>query len=227
MDPHVFRSWQSVADPEVAKVLMQPRAQRVLAPFIAGERSVGEVAAATGTSTQSVGYWVKRFTDLHLLRFTRTRPRRGRPIRCYRATAGGFFVPFEMTRASTLEALLIEQERPWTEQLYHDLVHAGTPAMGRLHEWGMCVSVSGEVPYLNFAPNPQLTEEVEAALLRPDAPALWACWSLLKLDFADAKAFQRELAALIGRYGRKRGGQDYLVRLALTPTRERANDGAK
>lgn len=218
MDPLVFHSWQTVADPEVAKVLMQPRAQRVLAPFMVGERSVGEVAAATGTSTQSVGYWVKRFTNLNLLRCTRTRPRRGRPTRCYRATAGGFFVPFEMTRAGTLETLLIEQEQPWTQQLYRDLVRAGDSEVGDLHGWGMCVSVSGEAPCLNFAPNPQQAEEVEVSLLRPDAPALWTCWTLLKLDFADAKALQREVAALLGRYGDMHGGQDYLVRLALTPT---------
>ena len=41
---------------------------------------------------------------------------------------------------------------------------------------------------------------------------------MLKLDFVDAKAFQRELAALLRRYSDKRGSQDYLVRLALTPT---------
>lgn len=223
MDPDVFRSWQTVANPEVAKVLMQPRAQRVLAPFMAGERSVGEVAAATGTSTQSVGYWVGRFIDLHLLRFTRARPRSGRPIRCYRATAGGFFVPFGMTRSSTLEALLIEQERPLTAQFYRDLIRTGDPEVAELHGWGMCVSVSGEAPYLNFAPNPQVVEDVAALVLKPDAPALWTGWAVLKLDFADAKAFQRELAALLGRYGKKRGGQDYLVRLALAPTQEREN----
>lgn len=218
MDPHVFRSWQTVTDPEVAVVLMQPRAQRVLAPFMTGERSVGEVAAATGTSTQSVGYWVKRFTNLHLLRCTRTRPRRGRPIRCYRATAAGFFVPFGMTSSSTLEALLIEQERPWTERLYRDLVRAGDPGVGELRGWGLCVSASGEAPDLNFAPNPQLAADVVASVLRPDAPALWTGWAVLELDFADAKAFQRELAALVGRYGKKRGAQSYLARLALAPT---------
>lgn len=223
MDPDAFRNWQTVADPEAAKVLMQPRAQRVLAPFMAGERSVGEVAAATGSSTQAVGYWVKRFIDLHLLRFTHARPRRGRPIRCYRATAGGFFVPFGMTSASTLEALLIEQERPWTERLYRDLIRAGTPAMGGLHDWGMCVSASGEAPYLNFAPNPQVADDVEALVLRPDAPALWTGWAVIELDFTDAKAFQRDLAALLERYGDRRGGQDYLVRLALAPTQEREN----
>lgn len=223
MDSHVFRRWQTVTDPEVAKVLMQPRAQRVLAPFMAGERTVGEVAAATGTSTQSVGYWVKRFTSLHLLQFVCTRSGRGRPIRCYRAAAEGFFIPFEMTRANTLEALLIEQERPWTQQLYRDLIRAGDPGVGELHGWGMCVSASGEAPWLNFAPNPQLAEDVVASVLRPDAPALWTGWAVLKLDFADAKAFQRELAALIGRYGDKCGSQDYLVRLALAPTGKQEN----
>lgn len=218
MDPQVFRSWRTVADPEVAKVLMQPRAQRVLAPFMAGERSVGEVAAATGSSTQAVGYWVKRFTDLHLLRCTRVRPRRGRSIRCYRATARGFFVPYEMTHAGTLEALLIEQERPLTVQFYRDLIRAGDPGVDELRTWGMCVSASGEAPYLNFAPNPQLKEDVRASLLKPDAPALWTGWATLKLDFADAKALQRDLAALLERYGTRRGNQDYLMRLALAPT---------
>ena len=54
----------------------------------------------------------------------------------------------------------------------------------------------------------------------PDAPALWTGWATLKPDFADAKALQRDLAALLERYGSKRGNQDYLVRLALTPISE-------
>lgn len=127
-------------------------------------------------------------------------------------------MPFETTSAQTIETLFTEQERPWTEQLYRDLVRAGGSLMGGMHRWGMCVSAIGEVPCLRFAPNPQLVDDVETSLLSSDAPALWTAWAVLKLDFADAKAFQRELAALVGRYGDKRGSQDYLVRLALAPT---------
>lgn len=218
MDPHIFHNWQTVTDPEVAKVLMQPRAQRVLAPFMAGERSVGEVAAVTETSTQLVGYWVKRFTSLHLLQFICTRSGRGRPTRCYRATAKGFFIPFEATSAQTIETLFTDQERPWTEQLHRDLVRVGASLLGGMHKWGMCVSANKETSCLRFAPDPHLVDDVEASLLGPDAPALWTAWAVLKLDFVDAKAFQRELAALLGRYGGQRGSQDYLVRLALMPT---------
>lgn len=197
---------------------MQPHAQRLLAPFMAGTRSVREVADATGTSTQLVGYWVKRFTSLHLLQFVCTQSGRGRPTRRYRATARGFFVPFETTRAQTIETLFTEQERPWTEQLHRDLIHAGASLLGGMHRWGTCVSASGETPCLRFAPNPQLIDDVAASLLSADAPALWTAWAMLKLDFADAKAFQHEPAALVERYGGKRGSQDYLVRLALAPT---------
>ena len=67
MDPCVFQNWQAVADPEAAGVLMQGRAQRVLTPFMVRECSVGGVAAMTGVSTQSVGYWVRRLGTLGLL----------------------------------------------------------------------------------------------------------------------------------------------------------------
>ena len=218
MDTQTFHNWQTVTDSKAAKVFMQPHAQRLLAPFMAGTRTIKEVADATGTSTQLVGYWVKRFTNLHLLQFVCIRSGQGRPTRCYRATARGFFIPFEATNAQTIETLFTEQERPWTEQLHRDLVRAGASLMGGMHEWGMCVSASGEAPCLRFAPNPQLVDDVEASLLSSNAPALWTAWAMLKLDFADAKAFQRELAALLGRYGDMSGSQDYLVRLALTPT---------
>ena len=218
MDSRAFHNWQTVTDPEVAKALMQPHAQRVLAPFMAGTRSIREAASVTGISTQLVGYWVKRFTSLHLLQFVCTRSGRGRPARCYRATARGFFIPFETTSENTIETLFTEQERPWTEQLHRDLVRVGASFLGGMHKWGMCVSASEEVPCLRFAPDPQLVDDVEASLLSPDAPALWTAWAVLKLDFVDAKAFQRELAALLGRYGDKHGSQDYLVRLALMPT---------
>lgn len=220
MDTQTFHNWQTVTDPKAAKVFMQPHAQRLLAPFMVGTRSIREVADATGTSTQLVGYWVKRFVDLHLLQFVCKRPGQGRPTRYYRATARGFFIPFEATDAQTIETLFTEQERPWTEQLNRDLVRAGASLMGGMDKWGVCVSVSGETPCLRFAPNPQRVDDVEASLLSADAPALWTAWAMLKLNFADAKAFQRELAALLGRYGDKRGSQDYLVRLALTPTFE-------
>ena len=197
---------------------MQPRVQSLLAPFMVGTRSIGEVADVTGTSTQLVGYWVKRFTSLHLLQFICTRSGQSRPTRYYRATAKGFFIPFETTHMSTIETLLTEQERPWTEQLHRDLVRAGASLIGGMNKWGMCVSASGEAPCLRFAPNPQLVDDVEASLLSAGAPALWTAWAVLKLDFADAKALQHELAALLGRYGDKRGSQDYLVRLALAPT---------
>lgn len=221
MDPHVFHNWRIVTDPEAAQALMHPHAQRVLVPFMVGERSVGEVARVAQASTQRVGYWVKRFVNLHLLDCVGTRHGRGRPARCYRAAAGGFFIPFEITSAQTIETLFTEQERPWTEQLHRDLVRAGASLLGGLHRWGVCVSAMGEVPCLRFAPNPQFAGDVATSLLSADAPALWTAWSVLSLDFADAKAFQRELAALLERYGDKRGGQAYLVRLALTPTSKR------
>lgn len=217
MDPCVFQNWLAVADLEAAGVLMHGRAQRVLVPFMTRECSVGEVALETGISTQSAGYWVRRLETLGLLHVTRTRPRRGRPSRLYRAAAGGFFVPFELTRSSTLEALFVEQERPLTERLYRDLVRAGSAAGDGLRGWGVRLSADGNAPCLSFTPDPRTTEDVAAALLEPDAPALWSAWAALRLDFADAKAFQRELAALVGRYGGKPGAQEYVVRLALAP----------
>jgi hypothetical protein len=42
----------------------------------------------------------------------------------------------------------------------------------------------------------------------------------VRLDFDEAKQFQRELCALINRYRGTQGSQRYAVRLALTPLYE-------
>ena len=54
--------------------------------------------------------------------------------------------------------------------------------------------------------------------LDPDAPALVDLWAEdITLDFDEAKALQKELCSLLGRYRAKRGQQGYIVRLGLAP----------
>jgi hypothetical protein len=54
--------------------------------------------------------------------------------------------------------------------------------------------------------------------LGPDAPAVFtASHDAVYLDFEDAKQFQRDLDALMGRYKTIGGGQRYLVWLNLVP----------
>jgi hypothetical protein len=51
--------------------------------------------------------------------------------------------------------------------------------------------------------------------LEPNSPAYLNRWENLSLSFEDAKALQRELSELLGRYLGREGGQRYVVRLAM------------
>ena len=61
---------------------------------------------------------------------------------------------------------------------------------------------------------------IVSALLDDHAPAFWNSWDTVELGPAEAKAFQRELAALARKYASRGGGGRYLVRLALAPCPE-------
>lgn len=60
-------------------------------------------------------------------------------------------------------------------------------------------------------------------LLEATAPAVWDDWHTIRLEPADAKALQRELATLLDLYSAKAEtsrGREYVVRLAMAPKSE-------
>ncbi len=201
-----------VRDETRARLLLDPRARRQLAPFLGAATSVGEAARAQNEKPNTVLRRVRRFVEAGLLEVVGTVPRRGRPIRLYRAVAEVFFVPFEASAAADLEQALAEREA-WLERLLRRaVVRARREAMGT---WGTRIyrDQRGRVQ-VQMAVRP----DANASMLDPGEPAVLSAWrDGLELDYQDAKTLQRELFALLQRYQRKRGAQRYVVHLGLAP----------
>ena len=170
-----------------------------------------------GVSTHALSYWTKRFTGLGLLHVTGTVKRGGRAVKHYATAQDGFFVPFAAVPDSSLETLLHQQEEPWQRLLAHSLVQVGSDTFPDLHRWGMAVYQEGDVLYTDVTPTPEDGRTLNEIALEPASPALLMDWYTFSLTFQDAKAFQRELYALIQKYGQKRGPQSYLARITLAP----------
>lgn len=204
-----------VRDPAAAEALIDPYTLRQLEPFLGRERSVSEAARETGAKPNTVLARVRRFLRLGLLAVAREVPRRGRAVKRYRTVADVFFVPFDATGAETLEAALRERDAYWEELLRREVVRARQEAVG---PWGTRIyrDARGRLQV-----QAAVTPDRNTTTLDPDAPAVLSAWrDAVYLDFADAKALQREMFEMLQRYGRKRGAQRYIVRLGMAPVRD-------
>lgn len=210
-------------DPQAARIVTDPQARRFLEPFIAQERTVSAVAAELRVHVSSVLYRVRQFVRLGLLTETRTEPRKGRAVRYYRSVADGFYAPFAATPLITQEALSPHTFGAFQQKLNESVGQAWLAAAGEQQTLGVHLyrNESGALSQ-NIVPDPDLEQPTHffGLLLEPDAPAVWDTWGSLELTREDAKALQREIASLLGRYYPKvkePGGGPYIVRLAMAP----------
>ena len=216
-----------VEDPQAARVVADLQARRFLEPFIAQERTVGEVAAELGVDMSSVLYRVRQFIRLGLLEETRAEPRKGRAIRYYRSVADSFFVPFAATPLVAQEALSPHTFGKFQEVLNESVGRAWLAAAGERQMLGVHLyrRENGELSQ-NIVPDPDMDKPTRffEQLLEPDAPAVWDTWGGLELTREDAKALQHDIASLLGRYyakAKETGGDAHIVRLAMAPLHDR------
>ena len=102
-----------VARKEAALILIDPAQQQYLLPFFARDCTVGEAAAQTRTSVNTMYVRVQRFVRLGLLEVFGTRARRGRAIKIYRTVADRFFVPALLVDLETIEAVQAKHDAFW------------------------------------------------------------------------------------------------------------------
>lgn len=208
-----------VEDPEAVAFLLDLATLRYLLPFLGRERTVREVAPEVGLSPNSLLYRVRKMCDLGLLEVSRLEPRRGRPVKVYRSTAEGFFIPFSATDAETPADLFAAWEAPWGRLLAESMVRAVLgPVVRPDAPWGLQIYREGDhrEAYTRVIPVPEQDKPLN--LSDPaNLVALGGYLTGLRLDDEDARAFQRELVALVQRYARLRGRTHYLVRLGVVP----------
>ena len=202
-----------VSDPEMAEVLSDPAHLRFIAPFIGFERTVGEVAHETNSTLSTTYRRVKRYCELGILEVVRERERNGKALKLYRAVAEVFFVPNRLTNGEERSALW---EMHWRRDFQRGFRHAYAE---QFDGWGQRIYRQDGVFTTSLASGPGADVDVLADTM----PALYNRFhDSLYLDFAQAKAFQRELDALFKTYMQQRGQQRYMVRISFVPVTENA-----
>ncbi len=178
---------------------------------MARECTVAKAAKELGLATNSLLYRVKRFQAAGLLEVVREEKRAGRAVKVYRSAADAFYVPFALTRAETLEALLLELDSSLHALLYRNIARVMTQAETELGSW-IWRAEEGDVR-TRFAAGPNRLFDP----LEPNAPSTLLFWSPeVWLGPDDAKALLREMTELIGRYHGRGGRERYLLHLGLS-----------
>jgi hypothetical protein len=201
-----------ITNPKAAAYLSNPAKAVFLYPFIGRERSASEVARAYKTDLKAYLYQIERMLKLKLLLQTRTKTRKGSPIKYYRAVSDSFFVALKATPLESLENML----DAWSQSLQPLFLTSFVAALEATGQrWGVRIAREDNGQLL-ISPASSATTAYNP--LEMDAPAVLEGWFTdLRLDHADAKAMQHELVALYLRYLGRGGSQRYIIRMALAP----------
>ena len=207
-------SWVELNTSEAARVLVADE-RRFLEPFMARERSVGEVARELGVAVDALAYRVRRYERLELLQKTREVPRKGRAVKYYRGAAA-YRVPLSVLPLADLEELVRVLDAPMRERFFRGF--AGLLEGAGLSGWAVhCYRDTSDRARLELAPPVEGWRPED--VLRPEVPALLFSWAPLTLGAAQAKELQAELWALLQRYYGNADAPTHLVGLFLAPYR--------
>lgn len=91
-----------------AAALEHPRVRQIVLEVVADERSLQDLADATGLSLSLLHYHVTRLRRLGLVKVVRHDRRAGRAVKRYRAVARRFLVPAHLAKDTRSEALARE-----------------------------------------------------------------------------------------------------------------------
>jgi hypothetical protein len=210
-----------ILNPAAARFVVNGESFRFLEPFLAQENTVSGAVRHTGADHSSVLYRVRQMLNLKLLEVSRVQHRAGRAIKHYRSTAAEFFVPFSVTDAETIRALMA---RFTTEfQTHFDAAYGATlERTGATHDLGIRVwrNPDGHTSR-DFMPAEKAHGDTTFSdwALQDDMPPVWNQHALLRLRASDAKALQAELARVWGRFSilEDPAGKLHALRLAVTP----------
>ncbi len=197
-------------------MLVRPEERRFLEPFVGRELGAAQAARELGLPVEQLAYRVRSLASKGLLRPTATVPRKGRAITLYAAA--------DEIRAP-LELLPYEDVRGFFRLVDAGLREVFLTSVARLadrsglEDWTVRLH-RAEDGGIRLDLAPAGGEWDPDALLAEQAPAVVLNWVPLALTAGQAKELQRELLALLGRYGAAtQGPPTHLLGLFLTPAR--------
>ncbi|WP_159065973.1 hypothetical protein [Deinococcus ficus] len=194
-----------------AELLMDRAWTRLLGAFMDEARGIAEAARSLGVSTEWLYPRVRRLERAGLLAAVEVRPRAGRAVRLYRATAGAYFVPFSVVSPAQVG----RQSRAQHLELFESALHRtfSRPPFDT-QGWGFVTerSAGGDVSFRIMR-----DDGLRWADLGAQAPVMVSGWHLVHLGPQDALALQADLRALHERYSTC-CGEPYLLGIFLADT---------
>ncbi len=214
-----------IRETEIATILTDVTRVRLLEPFFREDITLTDAAKKLELKLTTLHYHVTKFIRLGLIEVTKKEARKGKAVKYYRSTAKVFFVPFDITPSLSLEHLLATLSKP-TDDVFNREITRTLQDLSA--QWGIDISLgpSGEEElriairrYDNRRYDRPRTEDIS---FNPDEPALMSSTSSLHLDFATAKALQKDLRELLESYHKKQNPKEqrYLYRIGLTPVQD-------
>lgn len=207
-------------DPAAARLLADPARSTWLAPFLGAEATIGEAAGRVGAAPLAMYRFARALEERGVLRVARETPRRGRAVKHYRCVRDALFVPYRVTPAGTLEALLTGFDDVARAHLIRSLADVFRHEAERVsRELGLrlFLDAQGRLNVINGLGT--VGPGIVRGLLAPEAPAVWNEWVPLRLTRERAKALQHLLNDLAREHAGDGEGAPYLLRVALVPVR--------
>jgi hypothetical protein len=212
-------AWQNVTDPEAIRLMLNADVRKVLTPFMLLSNTVKGVAEQLDLPLNAVHHKVKLLERAKLLEVDTIEARQGRPIRHYRATAHGFFVPFVETSSVSITEF-VRQQIALPLMRFVDLVaSAGSSVVEDINQAGMRFYANGDYVEMDLTPAGSGFDIQQ--FLRADAPALMHYLTPLWLTRDNAKRLQLEMIQLIEKYQGQHGTEAYTAHIGLAPDFER------
>jgi predicted transcriptional regulator len=175
---------------EGVKALFDNKQRTLLSPFFNEALSITEAANRSAALPSTMLQFVRRMNKLGILQFVDEVRRSGKKVRRYTTTAQEFFVPIDAA-----EEVLLTPERKF-QQLYNEALltevvnhHYNVEPVGAIVRClpNGVVEMNGALGDGDWIPG-------------RNGPRIVFEWTMLRLDEADARAFQAELVSLTQRY---------------------------
>jgi hypothetical protein len=209
-----------IRDTETARILTDISQVKLLEPFFYHDITLSDAAKKLEVKLTTLLYHVTKFLRLGLIEITKEEARQGKAVKYYRTTARVFSVPFDITPSLSLKHLLTELDKPSDEIFVREIART---LQDLSSEW--CVDISSNSPEnndLRIDIRRKDKPRKQAVSFSPNEPALLSSISGLHLDFATAKALQKDLQELFESYHKKQNPKEqlYLYRIGLTPVQD-------
>jgi len=224
----VTTSWPSTFTPatvpgrQAADVLLSHTQSALLAPFLGRENTIAKAAEEADVSVDRMYRAALRFERAGLLSCvgTCTNANGGRSIRVYRSSADQYFIPLRLINPNSDMLRTLRLAFDTAVSSFYDEARrsCGEDDIGL----GVDVAI---VAGARKGVRRTMVRKREgryhfAPLLQPDAPPLVLTAGELRLTYDEAKALQRELSDLLGRYQRRTretNGRPYTYVFAYVP----------